>query len=434
MIEWLTLGLFCAGLTLCLALEAPVLYALAAGLVLFLLYGRHKGFSWGELTLMAFEGVKSVRTILLTFMLIGVLTAFWRAAGTIPVLVSAASGLIRPGVFLLMTFLLCCGVSLLTGTSFGSAATMGVICATMGGAIGVSPVLTGGAILSGVFFGDRCSPVSTSALLTAEMTGTDIFDNIHRMMRSALVPFLLSCAVYGLLGLRGTSGGQMPDLRALFGREFVLHWAALIPAAVIMVLSALRVRVKAAMAASIAAAVPLCLFLQGVPPLDLLKMVWNGFHAADAQVGAMMNGGGVASMLNVSGIVCLSSSYSGIFQKTGLLDGAKRAVETLGRRSTPFAATLVTSIVTSVIACNQSLAILLTSQLCDTLHGSRSDLALDIEDSVVVIAALVPWSIAGSVPLTAAGAPTVSMLAACYLYLLPLWRLIRSFSLKKTAY
>ena len=433
MIEWLTLGLFCAGLTLCLVLDAPVLYALAAGLVLFLIYGRHKKFSWGELTRMALDGVKSVRNILITFMLIGVLTAFWRAAGTIPVLVVSASGLIQPGVFLLMTFLLCCGVSLLTGTSFGSAATMGVICATMGGAMGVSPVLTGGAILSGVFFGDRCSPVSTSALLTAELTGTDIFDNIRRMMRSALVPFLISCVVYGLLGLRGTAGGQRPDLRALFGREFALHWGALIPAVVIMVLSALRVRVKAAMTASIAAAVPLCLFLQNVPAPELLKMVWSGFHAADAQVGAMMNGGGIASMLRVSGIVCLSSSYSGIFRKTGLLDEAKRAVERLAHRSSLFAATLATSAVTSVIACSQSLAILLTAQLCDTLHDNRPDLALDIEDSVVVIAALVPWSIAGSVPLTAAGAPMLSMTAACYLYLLPLWRLAGSFILKKSA-
>ncbi|MBR5980715.1 MAG: TRAP transporter large permease subunit, partial [Firmicutes bacterium] len=159
--EWLTLGLFCTGLLVCLAFDAPVLYALAAGLVLFLLYGRYKKFSWTELARMAFDGVKSVRNILITFMLIGVLTAYWRAAGTIPVLVSAASGLIRPGVFLLMTFLLCCGVSLLTGTSFGTAATMGVICATMGQAMGISPVLAGGAILSGAFFGDRCSPVST---------------------------------------------------------------------------------------------------------------------------------------------------------------------------------------------------------------------------------------------------------------------------------
>ena len=128
---------------------------------------------------MALDGVLTVRNILITFLLIGILTALWRAAGTIAVIVSYASALIRPSVFLLMTFLLNCAVSVLMGTSFGTSATMGVICATMGTALGVDIRLIGGAVLSGVLFGDRCSPVSTSALLVAELTGTSVFDNIR---------------------------------------------------------------------------------------------------------------------------------------------------------------------------------------------------------------------------------------------------------------
>ncbi len=81
--EWLVLGLFCAGLVLCLALDASILYALLAGLLLFLLYGRRKGFSWSALLKMALDGVMTVRNILITFLLIGVLTALWRAAGTL---------------------------------------------------------------------------------------------------------------------------------------------------------------------------------------------------------------------------------------------------------------------------------------------------------------------------------------------------------------
>ena len=204
--EWLVLGLFCGGLILCLLLDWSILYALLVGLLFFLLYGRRKGYSWGELVKMAFDGVKTVRNILITFLLIGVLTALWRAAGTIPVIVCYAAQLIRPGVFLVMTFLLNAGVSVLTGTSFGTAATMGVICATMGSVMGVPVILTGGAVLSGAFFGDRCSPVSTSALLVAELTKTSIFDNIKRMLKTALVPFLVTCAAYTLLGLLTPTG------------------------------------------------------------------------------------------------------------------------------------------------------------------------------------------------------------------------------------
>ena len=193
--EWIALGLFCAALLICIVLDLSILYALAFGLLVFLLYGRRKGFSWCELFRMAFEGIRTVRNILITFFLIGIMTALWRAAGTIPVIVCYASGLIRPSVFLLMAFLLNCLVSVLTGTSFGTAATMGVICAAIGTSMGVSPLLTGGAVLSGAFFGDRCSPVSTSALLVAAVTKTDIYDNIRRMVKTAFVPFLLALSL-----------------------------------------------------------------------------------------------------------------------------------------------------------------------------------------------------------------------------------------------
>lgn len=425
--EWLVLGAFCAGLLGCIALDLSILYALGFGLLLFLLYGRRKGVSWRELWRSVLRGIRTVSNILVTFLLIGILTALWRAAGTIPVIVCYASALIRPSIFLLMTFLLNCGVSVLTGTSFGTAATMGVICAAMGAAMGVDPVLTGGAVLSGVFFGDRCSPVSTSALLVSAVTGTDIYGNIKRMIRTAIVPFLLSCAAYGLMGLSVHQAGGGIDLYALFGKAFRLHWLALAPAVVILVLSALRVNVKLSMAASILVSVPICLLLQNIPISELMRSVVAGFTPKEAEVAAMVSGGGIVSMLKVTGIVCLSSSYAGLFEKTGLLDGARSAVRRVSEKTTPFAATTLAAAVTGMIACNQTLTILLTDQLCRESNPDAQAFAIDLEDTAVVIAPLVPWSIAGGVPLASIGAPTAAILAACYLYLLPLWRLLGSF-------
>ena len=117
----------------------------------------------------------------------------------------------NPSVMILMAFLLNALVSVLTGTAFGTAATMGVICMTMAKAMGCNEILAGGAILSGVFFGDRCSPVSTSALLVSELTHTNIFDNIRLMVRTAIVPLILTCAFYGVCGIR-ISGGGSPEI------------------------------------------------------------------------------------------------------------------------------------------------------------------------------------------------------------------------------
>ena len=421
--ELLVLSLFCAGLLACIIFDISILYALGAGLVLFLLYGKRKGFSWKELAGVALSGIVKVRNILIAFMLIGMLTALWRDAGTISVIVCYAARLIRPSVFLLMTFLLNGMVSVLTGTAFGTAATMGVICATMAAAMGVDPAMVGGAVLGGAYFGDRCSPVSTSALLVAELTETSIFDNIKNLVRSAVVPFLLSCGVYGAVGLIFSGAGEVPDLQAVFERDLVLSWVALLPAVVILTLSLMKVNVKKAMAASILTALPICVLVQGTTVSELPRLLFLGYQATDPLAAAMLNGGGIASMIRVAMIITISSSYSGIFQQTGLLDGAKRVVHNLALKTTGYTAALITGVVASVIACNQTLAIMLTHQLCREVQPEKSKLALTLEDTAVVVAPLVPWSIAGAVPLTTVGAPTTALLWTCFLYLLPLWQL-----------
>lgn len=159
------------------------------------------------------------------------------------------------------------------------------------------------------------------------------------------------------------------------------------------------------MLASIAAAAVLCLAYQGAAPLTLLKDAVLGFSAQSPELATMIDGGGIVSMLQVGAIVCLSSSYSGIFQRTGLLEPIRRRIEAWGAVLSPYAAVLVTSVLASAIACNQTLSIMLTHQLCGGLEKSREKLAIYLENSAVVVAPLIPWSIAGGVPLPPPGPP-----------------------------
>ena len=182
-------------------LHISLLFALLLGYVIFALYAIRKGFSLPEVLGMSAQGVPAAKNILTTFVLIGILTSLWRAGGTIPAIVCYSVRVMEPRLFLVCSFLLNCLVSFLTGTAFGSAATMGAVCMTMAAALGADPLMTGGAILSGVYFGDRCSPVSTSALLVADLTGTDLFGNIRQMLRTCLVPFALAAGLYLLFGL-----------------------------------------------------------------------------------------------------------------------------------------------------------------------------------------------------------------------------------------
>lgn len=422
--EVLTIGIFCALLIICIITGKSILYALLAGLIIFSLYGKKQGYSWRQISRMALQGVWKVKNILLTFILIGMLTALWRQAGTIPAIICYTVHLIKPSTFLLMTFLLNCLISVLTGTALGTAATIGVVCATMASALGIPSWMTGGAILSGVYFGDRCSPVSTSALLVAELTETGIYTNIKNMIKSALAPFTITCILYLTVSIQLHGKTEMPDLGHAFGSEFRLSWIALLPAAVILLLSVMQAGVKIAMIASIVTAIPVCIGLQNMAFTELPELLLNGFHSTDVAVAAMLNGGGITSMLKVGAIVCISSSYSGIFQATGILNGFQKMVCLLANRTKPYFAVLVASILTSVMACNQTLAIMLTGQLCSRTEPDKLRFANNLEDSAVIIAPLVPWSIACAVPLTAAGAPGYSVLFAVFLYLLPLCDLV----------
>lgn len=150
--ELVTLGIFCAALVGAIFTGVPTVCALLVGLAAFCIYAWRWSGSARRVARMCWEGIAPIAKILGMLALIGVLTGLWRAAGVIPAIVCYAVPLISPGVFLLATFLLNCLVSVLTGTSFGTAATVGFICISMAGAMGVPLFAAGGAALSGAFF------------------------------------------------------------------------------------------------------------------------------------------------------------------------------------------------------------------------------------------------------------------------------------------
>lgn len=428
--EILVISIFCAVLLGCILSGVSIVVALLAGLAIFITYAGTKGFRPREIMDMCLSGVRVSSTILITFLFIGMLTASWRASGCIPAIVSYTSGLISPGVIVLATFLLNALVSVLTGTAFGTAATMGVICMSIATSMNIPPFWIGGAILSGVFFGDRCSPVSTSALLVSTLTSTDIYSNIRAMVRSAVVPFALSCLIYLMVGMNISRSGDMLDVSGMFRTEFSITPWCLIPAALILVLACFRVKVKTTMLVSIIAAVIIALTHQPMDASALFKALIFGYEPISPDLKSIISGGGIVSMLRAAAIVCISSCYSGIFEKTGLLNALRAPIGSISSAFGNFTAMLLTSIPVVAISCNQTLAIMLTHQLTSHLTLSDSRRALNLENSAVVVAPLIPWSIAGAVPLSSVGAPMLCILGACYLFLLPMWTAINDFKHK----
>lgn len=267
--------------------------------------------------------------------------------------------------------------------------------------------------------------MSTSALLVATLTRTDIFKNLLGMIRTALIPLILASVLYLAAGIFFAGEGAVTvNAKEIFAQTFTIRPLVLIPAILIVVLSLLRLKVQLMMGASILACVAVAVFIQDTPPIDLLSFAVTGYAPNNSELAKLLSGGGILSMLNVIAIVCLSSCYAGIFQATGFLNRLQDLMIRLGKKFSPFASVFVAAIITGMISCNQTLTIMLTYQLCKKVEPRADILALHIENSAVVISPLIPWSIAGVVVLTPITAPQISLLAAWYLYLIPIWSLI----------
>lgn len=424
MLEFLAVGIFTAGLAVCVGTGFSVLYALLFGLAVFCLYAWKRGFSVKEIGMMLWDGIRKVKNILIIFVLIGCLTGVWRCCGTIPYIVYHAVNLIVPQYFILCAFVLCSVMSYLTGTSFGTVSTMGVICMMLGRAAGVAELPLAGAILSGCFFGDRCSPMSSSALLVADITDTDIFKNVKTMFRTAMVPLLITCVVYFFQGSGklAEDGARSVDI---FQESFSLVMPVVIPAVLTLALCLLKVEVKITMGISILTGVLLCLTIQQMPFWDVVKVMLTGFYPENnPELLAMLGGGGVLSMVNVGLIVCISASYSGIFEQTGLLDGMTSWIENISGCVSAYGAFCLTAVITCMVSCNQTLAAILTDQMSAHMVPEKETRASWLEDTVIVIAPLIPWSIAGAVPVSVLGTTDACLIFACYLYLIPVWNLV----------
>ncbi|WP_343209418.1 Na+/H+ antiporter NhaC family protein [Anaerolentibacter hominis] len=398
--------IFFAALIASIIWKFSILIPLAIGLAAFIVAAVLRGNSVGAVIRMMGKGLKSSVGVVFILFLLGVITALWRSAGTIPYIVYHSVRFIQPQIFIVCVFLLCCLFSYLTGSTLGTAGTIGVVMMVLARTGGVDLYLTAGAVLSGGVFGDRNSPFSNSANLISNVTKTNIYVNIKNMFRDGLLPILITLGIYIVFSLqnplRVEEAGVLSDMPELFR----LHWIVLLPAVLVLVLSFLRIKVKYTLLISVLTSFILSLTVQHQSFGQVLKYIWSGYTPAQAsELGKIMSGGGLSSMVTVLGIVLLSSTYSGIFDATGMLHGIEDVIIRFSRKLGAYVTTLVSSFFIACFSCNQTLSTMMTYQLCHKANEAQKvdkyDFALCMENSVVLIAGLLPWSIACAAPLAA---------------------------------
>lgn len=400
-------------------------YPLIISLVLFIILGMKRKFKIKSLLVMSYKGGKKSLIVLRIFILIGAITASWMASGTVPAIVYYGMKFLNPHIFILSTFLISSIVSFLIGTSFGTIGTVGIAMMVMARGGGVSVPITAGAILSGAYFGDRCSPMSSSANLVASLTETDIFINIKNMFKTSIVPFILTCIIYIIFSINFPLTIANNLLMGQITKVYDINIITLLPAAIIIIFSIFKVNVKILMLLSVLAASIIAILLQHVNIIEMLKYIVIGYSIPyKSSLSSIISGGGILSMLKISIVVFVSSAFTGIFEGTEMLKSIELILRDIKGRHRVFLWNIAVSIAAAAFGCSQALAVILSNMLMKNTYDSNNiaheEFAVDIENTAIVISPLVPWNIAVLVPLTTLNAGAVSIIYAFYLYLIPL--------------
>ena len=416
----LCFALFLGAMAACLITGQSFLWALVLGLVLFGILGRRRGHGLRAMWAMAWTEGRRVLIVLRIFVFIGAITALWRASGTIVFFIYYGVQAISPKLFVLVAFLLTALISYALGTSFGVVGTAGIVLMALARSGGVSEAVTAGAVLSGAYFGDRCSPASSSAALVAAETGTQLYDNLRNMFRTGALPVAVTIAVYGVLSVRHPIAAVDESLLQALRDSAVISLWALVPAVIMLALPLVKVPVLISIGLSVAAAGAVSVLVQGMTVWDMLKTAVLGYYPTAGELKDILSGGGIVSMAKPAALVFTTGLLAGLLEGTGVMAGAAGLVEKLARRCGRFAAAAAVSLGAGMLFCNQSVVIVMGGQLLRRCYTDRSEQAVDMENSGIVLSALIPWNIACSIPLVMLGVDQRAIPYAVLLYMIPL--------------
>lgn len=368
-----------------------------------------QGFSWAQIQQAIVQRLAKALPAIFILLLIGPLVAAWMLSGTIPMLVSWGVKIIDPQYLYLLAFVVAAIFSLLTGTSWGSAATVGVVLIGICNSVGADSAIVAGAVIGGAYFGDKLSPLSDTTNMAAIAASVDLFEHIQSMLWTTVPAALIALCGYLLVGAymdidafaspSVAVGAFLAGLDAMFSYSFVL----LLPVVIVLFGSMKKWPTIPVLLLSVASAVTLAVLLQGFALFDVLQALVSGvtlefltpLPMPDA-VGALVERGGIYSMKEAIFVAILVFFFIGAID---LLETMPRVVQAVfgfarGQQSTVLAA-LFAAATTNALTSNQSA----TAFIVGDAFGRRFDnkgvprrvLSRSIEDTGTMIESLIPW-------------------------------------------
>ena len=374
----------------------------------------------------AIAGTKKSYLLVFIFALLGALSASWFISGTIPALIYYGIKIINPNYFYVFSFLITSLFSFLIGSSFGTVGTIGLVMVSLARGGGLDIYIVAGSIISGAYFGDRGSPMSSSANFVSILTETEIYSNVKGMFKASILPYLITLSLYFYLGRNIESKFIENNILTLLNQNFYLDFLVFIPMIYLVIMCLLKKNIRHTILVSIFLSLIIGWFLQNYEDRNFIKVLIYGFKLPiENELYNVIRGGGIFSMGTAMVMALLSCGLVNIVDKLGILKLVSEKIGVVKSEWKIYLYTIVVAILTAAISCSQSTSILLTSQIMKKIYKkngfTKELLALDIENSSVVLSSLIPWNIAITVPALMLDISAVKIIPySLYLFILPM--------------
>jgi len=399
-----------------------ILSAFVAGII-----AKTLGYSWKEMQAAIIEKIAAAMPATLILWSVGFLIGSWMFSGTVPMIIYYGIQIVNPKFLLVTAFIITAVVSTVTGTSWGSAGTIGVALMGIAGGLGVSLPATAGAVVAGAYFGDKISPLSDTTNLAPIAAGSELYEHIKHMLWTTVPAALVSMAIYFFVGLKASGSANTPEtvMTMLSQLDAMFTWNILliVPVFLIVIGSVRKWPTIPTMLGTSLFSIVLGVMIHGFTFKDGFTALVKGFNISMTgyegeviwEVTRLINRGGVVSVTGTTVLIFCAMGFAGIVSKTGMLDVVLQKMMSKVKKTTGIILATIGSCFTVAFVTGSSyLSILLPGELFKDVYVQRNlhpkNLSRTLEDSGTVLVPLVPWSAAGAYMAATLGVPTLEYL------------------------
>jgi NhaC family Na+:H+ antiporter len=385
------------------------------------LVGLKNGYTWRLLEEAMIKGITLSLGAILILLMVGALIGTWLLSGTVPTLIYYGLQIINPQWFYAASCLICGIVAMSIGSSWTTAATIGVALLGVATGLGLDQVVTAGAVISGAYFGDKLSPLSETTNLAPAVAGSDLFDHIQHMLWTTVPSFVIAMIIFIFMGFSADVSsdiGRIDEIVSILQANFNISPMMLVPLIVLLVLAYKKMPAFPAISIGAVIGAVWALIFQS----DLLasqvdasqgqlvgyfKLVWATFYdgfaikTGDGTMDDLLSGGGMAGMLTTTWLVMTALMFGAIMEKTGLLEVFVRSILKIARSTgSLIASTIATCIGTNLVAADQYIAIVVPGRMFKEEYKKRGlksvNLSRTLEDGGTITSPLIPWNTCGA--------------------------------------